>query len=339
MKNLPKLVHQPRRGQHDIVRKPKKFKKVTLSCGRSITMHHHQPRPHLYHQPTISYHQPVVYYYPAAIPTSPIVVVSSRTNDRNLCMNKKRRLCNIINPTSKRDDLDLEYSQSKGNTRLLLQENKPKKSNAEKSTDSAIKASPVQYTLNKRKDSVQKSDNDHNLKLSADISKKDGLKERCPVNNNNTSDDSEEDEIGAWVYQQSQMAKDKPKKKIHVNTKAKRRQCKHDGCTNIVVNKGVCIRHGAQRRKRQTCGHDGCSNFIQKGGVCWRHGARRSCGHDGCSNFVIRGEVCWRHGAKNNAKICMIDGCTKYAVKEGCCVGHGTSFAVESLLSLRDGFL
>ena len=153
MKSLPKLVHQPRRGQHDINRQPKKSKKVTLSCGRTITMHHHQSRPHLYRQPTLSYHQPFVYYNPpsAAVPTSPIVVVSSKTNDRNLYMNKKRRLCNIIEPTSKRDELDLKYSQSKGNTRLLLQENKQKKSNAESKPfikeDSAIKASPVQYLL------------------------------------------------------------------------------------------------------------------------------------------------------------------------------------------------
>jgi len=141
------------------------------------------------------------------------------------------------------------------------------------------------------------------------------VKDHCTsASNNNTSDDSEEDEIGAWVYQQSQMVRAEPKKKkIHVNTKAKRRQCKHDGCTNIVVNKGVCIRHGVQRRKRQTCGHNGGSNFVLRGGVCRKH------------------------GAKNKAKICMIDGCTKYALKEGCCVGHGTSFAVGSLLSLRDG--
>jgi len=195
---------------------------------------------------------------------------------------------------------------------LILQENKPKKSNAEKPTNSDNKVSPGQ-------DSVQVSDNNKKLasKLSVDSSKKDELKDRftSSVNNNNIIDDSEEDEIGAWVYQQSQMIRAKPKKRIHANTKAKRRQCKHDGCTNIVVNKGVCIRHGAQRRKRQTCGHDGCSNFV------------------------LWGEVCRRHGAKNTAKICMIDGCTKYAVEEGCCVGHGTSFAVESLLSLRDGFV
>jgi len=328
MKNLPKLVHHPRRGQHDIDRQPKKFKKVTLSCGRTITMHHHQPRLHLYHQPTISYHQPVVYYYPpsAAVPTSPIVVMPRRTN-RNLFMNKKRKSFSIgLN----------NHSRSKDNGRLLLQENKPKKSNAEKPTNRDNKVSPGQ-------DSVQVSDNNKKLafKLSVDNSKKDRVKDHSTsVNNNNTSDDSEEDEIGAWVYQQSQMIRAEPKKKIHINTKAKRRQCKHDGCTNIVVNRGVCIRHGAQRRERQTCGHGGCSNFVQKGGVCWRHyGARRSCSHDGCSNLVLRGGVCRRHGAKDNAKICMIDGCTKYAIKEGCCVGHDTSFAVESLLSLRDEFV
>jgi len=133
MKNLPKLVHQPRRGQHDINRQPKKFKKLTLSCGRTITMHNHQSRPHLYRQPTLPYHQPVVYYYPpsAAVQTSPIVVKPRRTNcsqvdNRGLCMNNRRKL---YYSTSKRGNLCLNvYSQSKDKAQLLLQENKPKKS-------------------------------------------------------------------------------------------------------------------------------------------------------------------------------------------------------------------
>ena len=313
MKSLPKLVHQPRRGC-DIDRQHKKFKKLTLSYGRTTTiMHHHQSRPHLYRQPTLLYHLPVVYYYPpaAAVPTSPIVVVPRNRNcsqvDNRGLYNKKRKLCGI-NPTSKCDSIGLNnHSRPKDNGRLLLQESKPKKSNTEKPTNSDNKVTPGQ-------DSVQVSDNNKKLasKLSVDSSKKDELKDRftSSVSNNNTSDDSEEDEIGAWVYQQSQTIKAKTKK----NTKAK---------------------------SRQTCGHDGCLNFVQRGGVCWKHGAKNKakiCMIDGCTNYAKGGcgGVCWKHGAKYKTKLFMKEGCFKLQLRNGCCVGHDTSLAVESLLSLRD---
>ena len=34
---------------------------------------------------------------------------------------------------------------------------------------------------------------------------------------------------------------------------------------------GVCASHGA---KRKQCSHEGCTNVAQKGGVCWTHGAK-----------------------------------------------------------------
>ena len=50
--------------------------------------------------------------------------------------------------------------------------------------------------------------------------------------------------------------------------------CSNEGCTNIVQNGGVCIRHGA-KLKRKLCSSDGCTtNIVQKGGVCYRHGAK-----------------------------------------------------------------
>ena len=50
-----------------------------------------------------------------------------------------------------------------------------------------------------------------------------------------------------------------PKKKKSVSKKA--HTCKHVGCTNNVVNSGVCYRHGAKKR---LCKHEGCTNMIKR---------------------------------------------------------------------------
>eukprot|EP00984_Skeletonema_dohrnii_P035199 scaffold34669_cov139-Skeletonema_dohrnii-CCMP3373.AAC.2 len=47
--------------------------------------------------------------------------------------------------------------------------------------------------------------------------------------------------------------------------------CSANGCTNVVVQGGVCTRHGARRK---LCSSEGCMNLAQKGGVCIRHGAK-----------------------------------------------------------------
>ena len=58
---------------------------------------------------------------------------------------------------------------------------------------------------------------------------------------------------------------------------AKVRRCKHDGCTNQVINGGLCMRHGA---KVNRCKHEGCTNIVQKGGLCKRHGEKvKKCSH------------------------------------------------------------
>ena len=66
---------------------------------------------------------------------------------------------------------------------------------------------------------------------------------------------------------------------------AKVKTCSHEGCTNNVQNRGVCIR-GA-KRSTKTCSHVGCTNNVQKGGVCYSHG---TCRHEGCTNQVKREE-------------------------------------------------
>lgn len=55
---------------------------------------------------------------------------------------------------------------------------------------------------------------------------------------------------------------------------AKRKLCSEEECTNIVVQGGVCIRHGAKVKvKVKRCSSEGCTNQVQRRGVCIKHGA------------------------------------------------------------------
>ena len=101
----------------------------------------------------------------------------------------------------------------------------------------------------------------------------------------------------------------------------KKYYCRHEGCTNVRIQGGVCIRHGA-KKKRYECSHKGCTNGVVQGGVCVRHGAIiKRCSYDGCSKKVQSGGVCIRHGAK--VKLCNHEGCNNQAQKGGVCLRHG----------------
>jgi len=59
------------------------------------------------------------------------------------------------------------------------------------------------------------------------------------------------------------------------------KRCSHEGCTNHVVNGGVCT------------SHEGCTNYyVVEGEVCVRHGDGakltsakvRTCNNEGCTN-------------------------------------------------------
>ena len=95
------------------------------------------------------------------------------------------------------------------------------------------------------------------------------------------------------------MAKSSPTKKKSAPKKKKassKQICKHEGCTNGVVNSGVCYRHGAKKR---LCKHQGCTNVVKTDGVCLKHGARsmrQICSVEGCTKFVQSKGVCWKHG-------------------------------------------
>ena len=47
--------------------------------------------------------------------------------------------------------------------------------------------------------------------------------------------------------------------------------CKFEGCTNQVIQIGLCMRHGA---KKKQCSSEGCTNQVVKRGVRKMHGAK-----------------------------------------------------------------
>lgn len=79
---------------------------------------------------------------------------------------------------------------------------------------------------------------------------------------NNNDNCNTTTEVKAAAVNKAVVVKKKksgPKKKKSVSKKA--HTCKHVGCTNNVVNSGVCYRHGAKKR---LCKHEGCTNMIKR---------------------------------------------------------------------------
>ena len=98
--------------------------------------------------------------------------------------------------------------------------------------------------------------------------------------------------------------------------------CSSEGCTNQVVNGGVCKRHGAKVKR---CSKEACTNQAVKGGACIKHGAkiiRKRCSREGCTNKVVQGGFCTKHGAKR--KQCSSEGCTTMSQVAGLCYRHGS---------------
>jgi hypothetical protein len=63
------------------------------------------------------------------------------------------------------------------------------------------------------------------------------------------------------------------------------KQCMHQGCTNVELQGGLCISHGANKK----CNYPGgCTHMaLDNAGVCAKHGGgrrfavRKSCIHEG----------------------------------------------------------
>ena len=77
----------------------------------------------------------------------------------------------------------------------------------------------------------------------------------------------------------------------------------------------MCVRHGA---KRKLCSSEGCTNKVIEGGVCRKHGAKVK----RCSSEGINNGVCVKHGAK--VKRCSPEGdVLTRRRKEECATGTG----------------
>lgn len=108
------------------------------------------------------------------------------------------------------------------------------------------------------------------------------------------------------------------KKVARTTSKRVRKKCKVEGCTNRIVEGGVCIRHGAKRKK---CGYPGCNKHVKKAGMCSAHGpARKKCDFDGCTKVAVKGGRCLSHGASK--KLCSVENCKKQAILSGMCKKH-----------------
>ncbi|POM73089.1 Hypothetical protein PHPALM_10098, partial [Phytophthora palmivora] len=116
--------------------------------------------------------------------------------------------------------------------------------------------------------------------------------------------------------------------------KKRRRTCKHEGCHNYIVHKGLCCRHGGGKK----CSLEGCNTSAKHHGLCWKHGgsvlckeigcdkkakARGGsvkCKENGCDKKAKARGLCWAHGGGTK---CRDAECTKVAVSNGYCWAHG----------------
>ncbi|OWY93960.1 hypothetical protein PHMEG_00036453 [Phytophthora megakarya] len=98
--------------------------------------------------------------------------------------------------------------------------------------------------------------------------------------------------------------------------KKRRRTCKHEGCNNYIVHKGLCCRHGGGKK----CSLEGCNSSAKHRGLCWKHGGSIKCKKNGCDKKAKARGLCWAHGGGTK---CRDAECTKVAVSNGYCWAHG----------------
>lgn len=119
-----------------------------------------------------------------------------------------------------------------------------------------------------------------------------------------------------------------------------RKLCTHpSGCTNIIINSGLCIKHGARKKIRKICSHvemtaaaDTNNNYdtaannsaadIEGSGAV---GVR-------CTKYAKKGGLCFKHHGKihqSTRKICVTEGCGSVAQRDGLCRRHNNSAAAS----------
>eukprot|EP00729_Bicosta_minor_P032765 gene32765-biopygen30560 len=92
--------------------------------------------------------------------------------------------------------------------------------------------------------------------------------------------------------------------------------CSASGCSNVVVARGVCGKHGA----RGVCSTAGCDSGARKDGLCTKHGANGFCTFDDCKTYAKARGLCSRHGG---TKVCDIEGCKTLAAARSRCARYG----------------
>ncbi|TYZ66986.1 hypothetical protein PybrP1_004629, partial [[Pythium] brassicae (nom. inval.)] len=67
----------------------------------------------------------------------------------------------------------------------------------------------------------------------------------------------------------SASGRDRRRRVMTPEERCRSRTCIVEGCTNYIVNRQRCFRHGGGTR----CSVDGCTSSAKQRGLCWRHGA------------------------------------------------------------------
>eukprot|EP00729_Bicosta_minor_P032763 gene32763-biopygen30553 len=94
--------------------------------------------------------------------------------------------------------------------------------------------------------------------------------------------------------------------------------CSASGCSNGVIARGLCEKHGALG----FCSTAGCDKGARKDGLCYKHGAKKICTFNDCTTAAHSRGLCVRHGG-GSTKVCDIEGCKTLAHARGRCGRHG----------------
>ncbi|EGZ18694.1 hypothetical protein PHYSODRAFT_500447 [Phytophthora sojae] len=92
--------------------------------------------------------------------------------------------------------------------------------------------------------------------------------------------------------------------------------CQVQGCKNLAVSRGCCVRHGGGSR----CVVAGCCKRAKLYQRCFQHGGYKTCTEPGCTKKAKRYGHCWSHGG---GRICEVPDCTKVSTQGGLCWAHG----------------
>ncbi|RLN46948.1 hypothetical protein BBJ29_006367 [Phytophthora kernoviae] len=92
--------------------------------------------------------------------------------------------------------------------------------------------------------------------------------------------------------------------------------CQVEGCKNLAVSRGCCVRHGGGSR----CIVANCCKRAKLYQRCFQHGGYKTCTEPGCTKKAKRYGHCWSHGGGH---ICEVPECTKVSTQGGLCWAHG----------------